>query len=79
MRGVDVSTKYEVYDLIRSEADRGRTFLWYTTEFEELGYCDHIYVFRDGDIVDEVSRDALTEERIIKASFAETPAQQVPA
>lgn len=79
MRGVDVSTKYEVYDLIRSEADRGRTFLWYTTEFEELGYCDHIYVFRDGDIVDELSRDALTEERIIKASFAETPSQQVPA
>ncbi len=73
MRGVDVSTKYEVYDLIRAEADRGRTFLWYTTEFEELGHCDHIYVFRDGDIVDALSRDALTEERIIKASFADAP------
>lgn len=76
MRGVDVSTKYEVYDLIRAEADRGRTFLWYTTEFEELGHCDHIYVFRDGDIVDELSRDALTEERIIKASFADAPVQE---
>lgn len=76
MRGVDVSTKYEVYDLIRAEADRGRTFLWYTTEFEELGHCDHIYVFRDGDIVDELPRDALTEERIIKASFADAPVQQ---
>ncbi len=76
MRGVDVSTKYEVYDLIRAEADRGRTFLWYTTEFDELGHCDHIYVFRDGDIVDELPREDLTEERIIKSSFADAPVSQ---
>ena len=48
MRGVDVGTKLEVYDLIRGEAERGRTFLWYTTEMEELNNCDHIYVFRKG-------------------------------
>src|SRR3546814_8459471 len=29
MRGVDVGTKLEVYDLIRAEAESGRTFLWY--------------------------------------------------
>ncbi len=32
MRGVDVGTKREVYAMIRDEAARGRTFLWYTTE-----------------------------------------------
>ena len=32
MRGVDIGTKLEVYDLIRGEAAAGRTFLWYTTE-----------------------------------------------
>ena len=36
MRGVDIGTKLEVYDLIREEARGGRTFLWYTTEIEEL-------------------------------------------
>ena len=36
MRGVDVGTKREVYGLIREEAARGRTFLWYTTEADEL-------------------------------------------
>ena len=36
MRGVDVGTKLEVYDLIRAEASQGRTFLWYTTEMDEL-------------------------------------------
>ena len=36
MRGVDYGTKLEVYDLIRAEAAAGRTFLWYTTETDEL-------------------------------------------
>ena len=36
MRGVDVGTKQEVYGMIRDEAAKGRTFLWYTTEMDEL-------------------------------------------
>ena len=36
MRGVDVGTKREVYSLIRGEADKGRMFVWYTTEIDEL-------------------------------------------
>jgi ribose transport system ATP-binding protein len=71
MRGVDVATKLEVYDLIRSEAEAGRTFLWYTTEMEELNNCDHVYVFRDGRIVAELSRAELTEEKVLNASFVE--------
>jgi len=39
MRGVDISTKFEVYDLISTEAENGRTFLWYTTEMDELKNC----------------------------------------
>ncbi|WP_374651722.1 sugar ABC transporter ATP-binding protein [Dongia sp.] len=69
MRGVDVGTKLEVYGLIREEAAAGRTFLWYTTEIDELGHCDHVYVFRNGQIVDDVLRADLTEERILRASF----------
>ena len=71
MRGVDVGTKLEVYDLIREEARHGRTFLWYTTETDELDNCDRVYVFRNGRIVAELSRDELTEERVIQSSFAE--------
>jgi ribose transport system ATP-binding protein len=72
MRGVDVTTKREVYRLIRAEAGTGRTFLWYTTEFEELAFCDHIDVFRDGAIVAEMTRAELSEERVIRSSFGET-------
>jgi ribose transport system ATP-binding protein len=70
MRGVDYGTKLEVYDLVREEARGGRTFLWYTTETEELKNCDRAYVFRDGAIVAELARDELTEERVIHSSFA---------
>ena len=71
MRGVDVGTKLEVYDMIRAEAARGRTFLWYTTETEELDNCDHVYVFRNGRIVADLRRDELSEEKVIQSSFEE--------
>lgn len=71
MRGVDIGTKLDVYDLIRAEAAAGRTFLWYTTELEELRNCDHVYVFRHGRIVAELERAALTEQQLIQASFQE--------
>ncbi|QPC90175.1 sugar ABC transporter ATP-binding protein [Mesorhizobium sp. INR15] len=71
MRGVDIGTKLEVYDLVREEARNGRTFLWYTTETEELDNCDHIYVFKNGRIVANLRRDELTEEKIIQSSFGD--------
>jgi ribose transport system ATP-binding protein len=71
MRGVDIGTKLEVYDLIRDEAKKGRTFLWHTTETDELRNCDHVYVFRDGMIVADLGRDEITEERVIQSSFTE--------
>ncbi|PBB16947.1 sugar ABC transporter ATP-binding protein [Mesorhizobium sp. WSM4313] len=71
MRGVDIGTKLEVYDLVREEAVKGRTFLWYTTETEELDNCDHVYVFKNGRIVANLGRDELTEEKIIQSSFGD--------
>ncbi len=71
MRGVDVATKLDVYDLIREEARKGRTFLWYTTEMDELVHCDHVYVFRAGRIVADLGPGALNEDSVIRASFAD--------
>lgn len=72
MRGVDLATKLEVYHLIREEAERGRTFLWYTTETDELDNCDRVYVFRNGRIVANLDRHDLTEEKVIQSSFIES-------
>jgi ribose transport system ATP-binding protein len=71
MRGVDVGTKLEVYGLIAEEARAGRTFLWYTTEMDELKHCHHVYVFRNGAIVADLKQEELTEEKVIQSSFKE--------
>ena len=72
MRGVDVGTKLEVYDMIAKEAEAGRSFIWYTTEIDELSHCDRAYIFRDGAIVAELGPDELTEDKVLNASFAES-------
>jgi ribose transport system ATP-binding protein len=70
MRGVDIGTKREVYGIIRAEAEAGRTFVWYSTEIEEMELCDRAYVFREGAAVAELKGHEITEEAILAASFA---------
>ncbi len=69
MRGVDVGTKQEVYAIIRSEAAKGRTFVWYSTEMEEVSLCDRVFVFSEGVIVRELVGAEVTEQNILAASF----------
>lgn len=74
MRGVDVGTKQEVYDIIRQEAAKGRTFIWYSTEMDEVCLCDRVYVFRERAITAELAGDGVNETNIIAASFQGAPA-----
>ena len=69
MRGVDVGTKQEVYDILRSEAESGRTFIWYSTEMDEIRLCDRVYVFREGALAAELAGDDITEKNVLAASF----------
>jgi ribose transport system ATP-binding protein len=69
MRGVDIGTKQEVYAILRAEADKGRTFVWYSTEMDEVCLCDRVYVFNNGVIVAELKGDAVTEKNVLAASF----------
>lgn len=78
-RGVDVTARQDTYRLIREEASRGRCFIWFSTESRELEQCDRVYVLRGGSVVSELSGGELTEEHIISASFARTPAEAAAA
>ncbi len=69
MRGVDVGAKQDVYAMIRAEAARGRTFLWYSSETEETCQCDRVFVFRNHAISAELTGADITEEKILEASF----------
>ncbi len=68
-RGVDVDTKEIIYRLIEEESLRGRSFVWYTTEMDELKHCDRVYVFRNGEIVDEMPGSEATEDAVLRSSF----------
>ena len=71
LRGVDLATRLDIYTLIHQQAQAGKTFLWYTTELDELLQCDRVYVFRNGTITDALTRSEVSEERIIQSSFKE--------
>jgi ribose transport system ATP-binding protein len=73
-RGVDIGTKRDIYQLVRDEAARGRTFIWYTTENDEFAYCDRTYVFRAGRVTRMLHAHECNEEALLAASFEEAAA-----
>lgn len=71
-RGVDIHTKSELYQLIREEAQAGRTIVWFSSENSEMRHCDRAYVLRAGRIAAALHGAEITDERIISMSFAES-------
>jgi ribose transport system ATP-binding protein len=72
-RGIDVGTKNEIYQLLRSYAEAGGAVLFYSTEIPELVHLsDRTLVFYSGAIAAELSGDDLTEENILAAALGST-------
>jgi ribose transport system ATP-binding protein len=69
LRGVDVATKHDVYQLLQEEAERGRCFVWFSTENEGLQQCDRVYVMRAGAIVEEMTAAEASDDQLIAASI----------
>jgi ribose transport system ATP-binding protein len=69
-RGIDVGTKQEIYQLIRTLADQGAAILFFSTELSELvGMCDRVLVLYEGRIFRELTGDDITEESIVSAAL----------
>ncbi len=73
-RGVDQKTKGEFYRILDAETAAGRAFIWYATEFDELRFCDRVYVFYMSKITDDIDRVDLSEARVLRSSFADVEA-----
>lgn len=68
-RGVDVSAKAEIYELIDRAAEAGMAVLVASSELEELlSICHRIAVMNKGRAVEVIDRDAATKERIMTAA-----------
>lgn len=58
-RGVDVGAKTEIYDIIRSLADEGKSVAVFSSELEEvLGICDRIFLLYSGSLKSEIINNA---------------------
>ncbi len=65
-RGVDIGARTELYQLIRSLADRGIAVIVVSSEIEEvLGLSDRVVVMREGEMVHEGPSDELDEARVL--------------
>jgi ribose transport system ATP-binding protein len=65
-RGVDVGAKQEINRIIRSFASKGVAVLLISSELPQLlAVSDRVLVIYDGEIVDELVGDRLTEEDVV--------------
>ncbi len=68
-RGIDVSSKAEIHNLIGELAAKGMAILMISSELPEiLGISDRILVMREGRLVAEFSRAEATQDRIMQAA-----------
>jgi ABC-type sugar transport system ATPase subunit len=64
-RGVDVNAKQQVFEIIWTEARKGISTIFVSTELEELlEVCHRILIMRLGKIVDEVNPDKLNTSQL---------------
>lgn len=65
-RGIDINTKQQIYQLIRSLADAGKAVIVISSELEEvIGLCGQVLVLREGRIAADLSGDQVNEEDIM--------------
>ncbi len=68
-KGIDIGSKAAVHEFMAELAAEGLAVIMVSSEIPEvLGMSDRVIVMREGRIVDEVSGDAMTPERLVRAA-----------
>lgn len=66
-RGIDVGSKYEIYNIMNDLVSQGMSIIMISSELPEiLGMSDRIYVISNGKLAGQLSRDEATQERVIE-------------
>ncbi len=67
-QGVDVGSRFDIYEALRSRTDDGAALLVKSSDPIELsGLCDRVLVMSRGTIIEEIPGDELDERRITEA------------
>lgn len=69
-RGIDVGARSEIYALLFRMAEEGKTILVASSDTPEiLGLCDRVIVMREGRIAGELTREAATQDAMLKLAL----------
>lgn len=67
-QGVDVGSRFDIYEALRTRSDAGAAILVKSSDPIELaGLCDRVLVMSRGTIVEEIPGDELDEVRIVES------------
>ena len=74
-RGVDVATKFEIYDLMQRLAREGHAILFYSSDAEELAHMSHrVLVMREGQVAVMLAGPGITAEQVVSAAVRDVVA-----
>jgi L-arabinose transport system ATP-binding protein len=69
-RGIDVGSKYEIYQIIYQLAEEGKTIIFVSSDLPEvMGVSDRIIVMCAGSIVGEVDRKDFNQETLLSMAL----------
>ena len=70
-RGIDIGAKTEVFEIIHEFSERGLSIIVISSELKEImAIADRIYVLSNGKCTAELSGDEITEDNLVRASYA---------
>ena len=72
-RGIDVSTKRDLYIHLRKFVEEGNTVIFLSSELEEfIGLCPKVIVFRHGTIFDIFENEKVNANTLLEGMFGQT-------
>ncbi len=72
-RGIDVSTKRDLYVHLRKYVEEGNTVVFLSSELEEfIGLCPKVMVFRNGTIFDIFENEKINADNLLEGMFGQT-------
>jgi len=72
-RGIDVSTKRDLYTHLRNFVEEGNTVIFLSSELEEfIGLCPKVIVFRHGTIFDIFENEKVNADTLLEGMFGQT-------
>ena len=72
-RGIDVSTKRDLYVHLRKFVEEGNSVIFLSSELEEfIGLCPKVMVFRNGTIFDIFKNERINADTLLEGMFGQT-------